>query len=210
MQIETAIFLIIALVFSVVIHEVSHGFMANYLGDPTARVAGRLTLNPLKHLDMFGSVLLPGLLVLTSSPFLFGYAKPVPYNPYNLRNQKWGEALVAFAGPGVNILIALFFALLVRTGAGFLPPAFIDLSVLVVYINILLAIVNLIPIPQLDGSKVIEPFLPGVLGSVYRSARTALEQNGLIAFGFLILIIYLFGGPLFTFIRTLALTLIGA
>ena len=97
---------------SVVIHEVAHGFMAEYFGDQTARYAGRLTLNPLKHLDMFGSILLPAILVLTQSPFLFGWAKPVPYNEANLSNKKWGTIAVAGAGVLANFSIAIFFGII--------------------------------------------------------------------------------------------------
>src|SRR3989344_2210136 len=116
MQIDI-VFGIIALIFSVILHEVAHGYMANFLGDPTARLAGRLTLNPLPHIDPIGSIILPGILVISGSPLLIGYAKPVPYNPYNLRH-RFGEALVAFAGPGTNILLAVIFGLLIRFGAG--------------------------------------------------------------------------------------------
>src|SRR3989338_9584534 len=98
------VFGILVLIVSVILHEVSHGYMANWLGDPTARLAGRLTLTPLSHIDPVGSVLLPGLLLLTHAPILIGYAKPVPYNPYNLRG-RYVEGLVAFAGPGTNILL---------------------------------------------------------------------------------------------------------
>jgi Zn-dependent protease len=114
MQIDL-IFGIVVLIFSIVLHEVAHGYMANWLGDPTARLQGRLTLNPVSHIDPLGSIIIPGLLLFTQSPFLIGWAKPVPYNPYNLRG-KYGEALVAFAGPGTNILIAVIFGLLIRFG----------------------------------------------------------------------------------------------
>jgi len=114
---------------SVVIHEVSHGFMAERFGDKTARFAGRLTLNPLKHLDMFGSILLPALLVLTHSPFLFGWAKPVPYNPDNLSNRKWGTIAVAAAGVLANFFIAIFFGLVIRFSSSFsLPDAFYSIT----------------------------------------------------------------------------------
>ena len=99
---------------SVVIHEVSHGFMAEYFGDDTARDAGRLTLNPIPHLDIFGSIILPAVLVLAHSPFLFGWAKPVPYNPNNLRNKKWGTVAVAAAGILANLAIAIFFCSLIN------------------------------------------------------------------------------------------------
>jgi Zn-dependent protease len=106
--------LILALIISVIIHEMAHGYMANYLGDPTARLQGRLSANPLVHIDPMMSVILPAILILSGSPFVFGAAKPVPYNPYNLRNQKWGEALIAIAGPLSNIALAIIFALLFR------------------------------------------------------------------------------------------------
>ena len=108
------IFLIVILLFSVVIHEVSHGVVANYLGDPTAKYAGRLTLNPLKHIDPIGSILVPLFLVIIRSPFLIGWAKPVPINPYNFRDQKYGSAKVALAGPASNLAIAIFFGLMLR------------------------------------------------------------------------------------------------
>ena len=115
------IFLIVVLIFSIVIHEVSHGAMANHLGDPTAKYAGRLTLNPIKHLDPIGSVILPIFLVImaqmTGGGIIFGWAKPVPVNPYNFRDQKYGSLKVSLAGPGANLAIALFFGLLLR----FLP-----------------------------------------------------------------------------------------
>ena len=114
MQIDF-IFSIIVLIFSVVIHEVSHGYAAYYLGDNTAKFQGRLTLNPLKHLDLFGSLFVP-LMTYFAGGFLIGWAKPVPFNPYNLRDQKWGEAMVAVAGPLSNIFIAVFFGLFIRVG----------------------------------------------------------------------------------------------
>ncbi|MCW9054497.1 MAG: site-2 protease family protein [Candidatus Pacebacteria bacterium] len=213
---ETGIlFAIIILILSVVIHEVAHGYAANSLGDPTARVAGRLTLNPLKHIDLMGSIIIPGLLVLSSSPILFGWAKPVPYNAYNLRKyawaQKWGEALVAFAGPGVNILIALFFGVVVHIGSlfGFLTPAFIEISTLVVFINILLATINLIPIPPLDGSKVLAAFLPSSLAQAYDRLRVTLEYNVFLGFGLILLFIYLFSGVFIQFVYSLTQHIVG-
>ncbi len=159
------IFLIIVLIFSIVVHEVSHGAMAYYLGDPTAKYAGRLTLNPLKHLDPIGSVVVPIFLILmtklTGGGIIFGWAKPVPINPYNFRDQKYGEAKVALAGPGANLVIALIFGLSLR----FLPviytlPGVYLMFSYIVYINILLAVFNLLPIPPLDGSHILFTFLP--------------------------------------------------
>ena len=209
------VFLIIILILSVVIHEVSHGYAANMLGDPTARMAGRLTLNPIKHLDLMGSIIIPGLLVLSGSPFLFGYAKPVPYNPYNLRKyawgQKWGEAIVAIAGPAVNLFIALVFGLLVRFSASlsFITPEFIQISTTIVFINILLAVINMIPIPPLDGSKVLNVLLPFSLAQSYTRLRFMLEHNVFLAFGLVILFIYIFGGVFAQFIFYLSSLIIG-
>src|ERR1035437_135579 len=119
MDATNAIFYIAILIMSIVIHEVSHGFMAEYFGDNTARNAGRLTLNPIKHLDLFGSILLPAVLVLSHSPFLFGWAKPVPYNPNNLRDRKWGTIWVAAAGILANFLIAIVFGIIIRLASNF-------------------------------------------------------------------------------------------
>jgi len=140
-----------------------HGWMANYLGDPTAKDAGRLTINPIPHIDIWGSIILPFMFVITKMPFMFGYAKPVPFNPYNLRDQKYGSAKVAFAGPLSNFAIALFFGLLLRFFSGYLISfnlILIDLFQIIVYLNIFLMVLNLLPIPPLDGSKVLLPFLP--------------------------------------------------
>lgn len=210
MQIET-LFVILILILSVVIHEVMHGYAAHALGDPTAKLAGRLTLNPIKHIDLMGSIIIPGILVLSHSPFLFGYAKPVPYNPYNLRNQRWGEAIVAFAGPGINIVIALVFGLAIRIGVSLdaVTPAFVELGSVVVFINILLAVLNLIPIPPLDGSKVLASVLPYQLAQSYSRYRALLEQNIFLAFGFILLFIFFFGGVFVRFIYSISSLIIG-
>ncbi len=178
------IFSAIVLIMSVVIHEVSHGYAAYLLGDRTARDAGRLTLNPIKHLDFFGSFLIP-LATYISGGFIFGWAKPVPYNPYNLKDQKWGPALVGIAGPVSNLIVALIFGLGVRYGSATMAiynPVFLLALKYIVAINILLAIFNLIPIPPLDGSKVLFGFLPSRLWSVEQT----LER-----YGFIILIIFI-------------------
>lgn len=205
------LFIIVILILSIVIHEVAHGYAANMLGDPTARLAGRLTLNPIKHIDLVGSIIIPGILVLSNSPFLFGYAKPVPYNPYNLRNQKWGEALVAGAGPMTNIVIALFFGLIVRLGAGFgfVTPSFVEIASVVVFINVLLAVINMIPIPPLDGSKVFASILPLRAALAYGRLRAVLEHNIFFAFGLILLFIFIFGGVFFQFISFLSRLIIG-
>ncbi len=181
--------MIVALVGSVIIHEMAHGYAASWLGDPTARLAGRLSANPLVHIDPMMSVILPGLLILSGSPILFGAAKPVPYNPYNLRNQKWGEAIVAAAGPLANILIAVVFAILIRSAELLsLPATFVQLAAMIVILNIFLALFNLVPIPPLDGSKILPRLLPYPLAMKYEAFRAYFERN--IAFGFALVIIF--------------------
>lgn len=161
MQAIDIVFYILILLFSIVIHEVSHGFAAEYFGDSTARHAGRLTLNPLKHLDLFGSIILPIVLVVTHAPFLFGWAKPVPYNPNNLRNLKWGTFWVAVAGVLANISIAVIFGLVIRfSGLLSLPENFYFITSSIVLVNLALALFNLVPIPPLDGSKILFSLLP--------------------------------------------------
>ncbi len=163
------IFLIIVLIFSVTIHEVAHGAVANSLGDNTAKEAGRLTLNPLKHLDPLGSVFLPLMLIFLmkitgGKGIVFGWAKPVPINPYNFRDKKYGSAKVALAGPAANFAIALIFGLGIRfLSNSFAFSQFSSLFLcftFIVYINLLLAVFNLLPIPPLDGSHILFAFLP--------------------------------------------------
>ncbi len=181
MQVEF-IFHIAILIMSVVVHEVSHGYAASLLGDPTARFEGRLTLNPLKHLDFVGSFIVPSISYMLGG-FIFGWAKPVPYNPYNLRPGRFSEALVAIAGPASNIAIAIFFGLLLRVGVSS-NPAFIQVTALVVFINIILAIFNMVPIPPLDGSKILFALFPE---RAYRF-RGILERYGF----FLVVVFVLF------------------
>jgi Zn-dependent protease len=203
--------LIVALIISVVLHEMAHGYAANWLGDPTARLAGRLSPNPVVHLDPMMSVILPGLLVLTGSPILFGAAKPVPYNPYNLRNQKWGEAIVALAGPLANFVIAVVFAVLVRSAEVLsLSGTFVELAVSIIILNIFLAFFNLVPIPPLDGSKILPRLLPYSLAMKYEGFRAYFERN--IAFGFALVIIFFIlflAEPLYKLTIILAQLLIG-
>lgn len=204
--------MIIILIFSVVIHEMAHGYAANWLGDPTARLAGRLTANPIPHLDPMMSVILPGLLLATGSPILFGAAKPVPYNPYNFNKyQKWGEAIVAVAGPASNIAIAIIFALLIRSAELLqLSETFIILAFQVVVLNIFLALFNLVPIPPLDGSKILPKFLPFGLALKYERFRRVFEQNMALGFGLVILVFVLFlSRPLYQLTVWIAGNLIG-
>jgi len=160
MSATDAIFFISILIMSVVIHEISHGFMAERFGDKTARYAGRLTLNPLKHLDPFGSIVLPTVLYFTVG-FVFGWAKPVPYNPDNLSNKKWGTVAVAGAGVLANAFIAILFGLLFRFAPLVnVPVELYSIISSIILINLALATFNLIPIPPLDGSKILFSFLP--------------------------------------------------
>ncbi len=195
MQIDL-IFALAVLIFSVILHEVAHGYMANYLGDPTARLQGRLTLNPLSHIDPIGSVILPAILALSHAPII-GYAKPVPYNPYNLQG-KYDETLVAFAGPGTNIAIALILGLMIRFGAVSMSPALLNALATIVFINLMLALFNLIPLPPLDGSKVLSGILPAGLARTYDHFRANFERFGILAGTLLLLlIIYLLSDPFY-------------
>lgn len=181
------LFLIIILIFSIVIHEVSHGAVANLLGDPTAKHAGRLTLNPIKHLDPMGSVILPLFLILIKSPFLFGWAKPVPINPYNFRDQKYGSAKTALAGPAANLTLALIFGLALRfLPASIVSPGLFFMFSYIVYINLLLAIFNLLPIPPLDGSHLLYTFLPYSMENI----KTFLNQFGIFILFFIIFFLF--------------------
>ncbi len=155
-----ALFTIVVFVFSAVVHEYMHGWAANEQGDQTAKMLGRLTLNPLAHLDLWGSFLMPALLYFgTGGQFVFGYAKPVPYNPFALRDRKYGPAKVAVAGPLANLAMALVFGLMMR----FVPinnALLLGAFATIVQVNLILAVLNLVPLPGLDGSKVLMPFLP--------------------------------------------------
>lgn len=221
-------FYIFTLIYSVIIHEVAHGVVALWLGDMTAKYADRLNLNPLKHIDPFGSVILPVLLFVTTG-FAFGWAKPVPYNPYNLKNQKWGPTWVALAGPGANLLLAftaafiaklLPIAHLVKTDilgrfigviggrgdflerfqllslalAGSLPNIFFGLLLLVIFWNVVLACFNLLPVPPLDGSKILYTLFP-----IKERTMLLLEQYGLFL---LIFVIFFLSGPISLFINS--------
>ena len=202
MQVEF-IFQIAILIISVVIHEVSHGYAASFLGDQTAKYQGRLTLNPLKHLDFVGSFLVPSMAYFLGG-FIFGLAKPVPYNPYNLKPGRWSEAIVAAAGPASNIALALIFGLLLRIGVA-TSPAFIQITSVIVFINILLAIFNLMPIPPLDGSKLLFAAFPDKLYQL----RGFFERYGLILVLFFIFFLWQFIFPviilLFRFLTGVAI-----
>lgn len=179
-------FAIAAVIMSAIIHEFAHGWAAYKLGDDTAKNAGRLTLNPVPHLDPLGSIILPLLLVFSGSPFILGWAKPVPYNPYNLNDPQYGDLKVSIAGPGSNFVLAVFFGLVARLTApaatvkqslinsffqgdfsavlaqmsGSLLVSIFVMSAIICFINLILMFFNLIPVPPLDGSKVLMTFLP--------------------------------------------------
>ena len=206
---------LLILIFSIVIHEVAHGEVANFLGDPTAKNLGRLTLNPIKHIDPLGSIVVPLLTFLLHTGIIIGWAKPVPYNPNNLRNQKIGPTLVGLAGPATNLSMALVFGLIARfmpvatilkqqinvavltndySGAltlisGSLLYGFFTMAILITFINIILALFNLIPIPPLDGSKLLYLILPRSMGGVMEF----LERFGFV----LVLFVIFYIGPVF-------------
>ncbi|TSC68365.1 MAG: Peptidase M50 [Parcubacteria group bacterium Gr01-1014_56] len=206
---QDIIFTVLVLAFSVILHEVAHGYMANWLGDPTARLAGRLTLNPLKHIDPMGSIILPALLAITHSPILIGYAKPVPYNPYNLPG-KYDETLVAGAGPATNIFLVILFGLAIRFLGADVSQTMLEAFAVITYINMLLALFNLIPIPPLDGSKILSGLLPAPLKDGYDSFRMLFERLGVLQGTLLLLVIFYFLSPYFTVVlRSLFVLLTG-
>lgn len=177
---EVFVFSIIILLLSVIIHEVAHGLSARYFGDHTAERAGRLTLNPIPHIDPFGTILLPLLLILTGSPVLFGWAKPVPVNPLNFRDIRKGELATSAAGVLANLALAAIGAIIFHSISQDFLPLVKSLALFTVRINAVLAVFNLLPIPPLDGSKVVMSMLPAHLENEYRK----LER-----FGFMILIL---------------------
>lgn len=196
-MVPDAILSFIILIISIILHEVSHGYAANALGDPTARLSGRLTLNPVPHIDPMGSVILPALLVFSGSPVFFGWAKPVPYNPYNLTHRRWGEALVALAGSATNLLLALIFGLLVRFGLG-LSPAALSFAAIIAFVNLFLGLFNLIPFPPLDGFTALRSALPWRFSRGLTSFEHQMRGAGVLSLVlFLVLFSYVFATPFY-------------
>ncbi|MDO8495923.1 MAG: site-2 protease family protein [bacterium] len=186
------VFYIVVILYSVTIHEVSHGLMANSLGDSTAKNLGRLSLNPLKHLDPFGSVLLPFFLYITTG-FAFGYAKPVPYNPNNLNDKKYGPVKVAIAGPLSNLVLALLFGFSLR----FMPDVFStslvpELFSRIVIMNLVLAVFNMFPVPPLDGHWLLMTFLP----SRFNALKVYMYKNSFFIFPIFLIIFMFYVSPL--------------
>lgn len=188
---QITIFQILILVMSVVIHELSHGYVADMLGDPTPRIQGRLTLNPFKHLDLVGSFIVP-LTTYMLGGFAFGWAKPVQWNPYNVKNKRTGELLISIAGPLSNITIALVFGMILRFYAESLPIPFVQISAYIVVINLVLAIFNMVPVPPLDGSKVLFSILP----VKYIGIRETMEKYSVVLFVFMIFFLWGFVEPI--------------
>lgn len=197
------------LIFSIVVHEVAHGWVAQREGDPTAAMLGRLTLNPIPHLDPIGSILVPAVLMLMPTGFVFGWAKPVPVNPRNFRNYKRGDILVSLAGVASNFILAILFTLVLAAAyvlSGIFPAitstwiTVIGMAEFGILINLVLIVFNLLPIPPLDGSHVMYHLLPPAWGMKYRQ----LGQYGMIlVFGFLFLGGFRFiQGPIFFLFET--------
>jgi len=198
---QTAL-VVVVLLFSIIIHEIAHGYVALLNGDPTARMLGRITLNPIPHIDPVGSILLPLLLLISQSSFLIGWAKPVPVNPLNFRNFRWGEFAVSAAGPVSNLALAAIFSILLRLGLE--NPGLTQLAYFGVSINIILALFNLIPIPPLDGSHILALVLPRELARLY----SYLQPVGFI----LILILFytgILGAILMPLYRQIAMIMLG-
>lgn len=182
MDILSQLFFLLVIIPSAILHEYMHGYVADRLGDPTARYAGRLTLNPKAHIDPMGTIILPLLLLIgTGGRFLFAYAKPVPFNPYNLKNQQWGPVAVAVAGPLSNFALALVFGVLIQLLP--LSASLASLLATIVYANIMLAVFNLVPIPPLDGSKLLYALLPASMNHI----KLFLER-----WGWILLLVFVF------------------
>lgn len=192
----------VVLLFSIVVHEVAHGYVALLNGDPTARMLGRITLNPVPHIDPVGTIILPLLLLFSQAGIIFGWAKPVPVNPLNYRNYRWGEFAVSAAGPISNLVLAAIFSIMLRMGLA--NPGLMQLAYFGVSINIFLALFNLVPIPPLDGSHILALFLPRELARLYDHLQPV---------GFILILILFYTGILGAIImpiyRQIAILMLG-
>ena len=207
---DIAIFTIVVLIFSIILHEVAHGYAAQSLGDPTAKLAGRLTLNPISHIDPIGSILIPAMLVFTHAGIMFGWAKPVPYNPYNLKNQRWGEAIVGAAGVATNLTIAVLFAFIARFTAGQGMAEFASLAAVVVLVNLSLGLFNLIPIPPIDGYTILRGVLPYKASQAMARFEDRMRAGGIFTLIIvLILLTQFFSAPFYALVEYCYRLLIG-
>lgn len=191
----TNIFLVIILIISFMIRNIVYGYTANWLGDPTARLSGRITANPLAHIDPLGTVIIPGILIFTGTGIILGWPKPMPYNKYNFTNQKWGEVILGLSGSLANLVLAIVFAFIIRFAP--ISSNFLDLAVDVILLNLFLAFFNLIPIPPLDGSKLLANLLPYNLYYKYTQFIQMLEANPLFSLVFVLFIFMFIVGPSF-------------
>lgn len=206
-----ALFTVAVLIFSIIIHEVAHGYAALSQGDLTAKYAGRLTLNPASHADPLGSVILPGMLVLTGAPFLFGWARPVPYNPDNLRNHRWGEALVSIAGVATNLFLAVVFALITRAAVAADMAFFAQLAATVVMVNLFLGLFNLLPFPPFDGFSFLRSALPNALSYRLRALEDLALRGGILTLITVLVVFSLFlSGPFSGLVGSLFMLLVSA
>lgn len=189
--IQRVVVWVLPVIFAITVHEVAHGWIAKKYGDKTAWMLGRLTLNPLKHIDPVGTLIIPGILLLSGTGFIFGWAKPVPVDARNFNNPRRDMAVVALAGPVANLLMAVGWALVARLGVvlniEFITIPLIYSGIAGISINLVLGLINLLPIPPLDGSRIVTGILPG---------RWAWQYNRLERYGFLILLLLLFSGGL--------------
>ncbi len=215
-DLSLAVFTIVILIFSVIIHEVAHGYAAYMLGDQTAKRAGRLTLNPIAHIDLFGSIIIPAILVISNVGVLFGWAKPVPYNPNNLTNRRFGltqdlcEAIVGFAGVGTNILLAILFAIITRIATFEGAIIFANLAATVTFVNLSLGLFNLIPIPPLDGYTVLRGILPLKLSTSFRALEARVYGNSIFTRLIVIFIfVYFLSTPFYNLIEWIFKLLVG-
>lgn len=187
----TSLIAFIIFIYSVILHEIAHGWLADRLGDPTARLNRRLTFNPLPHIDPLMSIIFPLMLMLSGSPIIFGSAKPVPIDPYNLKNPRKDMGLIGLAGPITNLLIAVLLSLIVRSPLIYAIPSWLSSGLIFgIQINVVLAVFNLFPLPPLDGSRVLAAVLP----ENYAAALNSLERYGL----FIIFFLLLFPSPFFS------------